>query len=169
MLLLATGIVGAALAGLAPALAAPPPLGQPQGRPILRIGGKITVHNAGDEAVFDVAMLDAIGRRTFSTSTPWTNGVHTWEGVPLAALMQAVGAYGTQIRAIALNDYVADIPMAGIADEGGILAIRRDGKLMPISDKGPLFVLYPFDQDVRLQQQSVFMRCAWQVARLVVL
>ena len=165
LLALATG---AAVAGLGrPTFAAG--LGQPTGKPVLQIGGKIAVHNVGDQAVFDVAMLEALGTRSFKTSTPWTDGVSSWEGVPLSVLMEAVGATGTVIRATALNDYVADMPMAGLAEEGAILAMRRDGELMPVNNKGPLFILYPFDDRPNLQQQSVYMRCAWQIARLDIL
>lgn len=142
---------------------------KPPGKAILKVGGSISVRNIGEEAVFDVPMLEALGTSTFSTSTPWTDGIATWEGVPLSVLMQTVGASGTTIRATALNDYVADIPMAGLGEDGAILAFRRNGSLMPISDKGPLFVLYPFDDHARLQQQSFYMRCAWQVARLDIL
>lgn len=159
---------GAAVVGLSlPALAAS--LSAPTGKPILYIGGKISVRNVGDEAVFDIAMLDALGTKSFKTATPWTDGVATWEGVPLSTLMNAVGASGTTIRTTALNDYVVDVPMAGLAEDGAILAMRRDGELMPVSNKGPLFILYPFDDHANLRQQSFYMRCAWQIARLDVL
>ncbi len=150
-----------------PALAATLPV--PQGKSVLRIGGKISVRNDGDEAVFDIEMLDALGTASFSTSTPWTDGVSTWEGVSLDVLMKAVGGSGDTLRATALNDYVADIPLADIAGEHPLLAIRRDGELMPISDKGPLFILYPFDGNARLQHQRYYVRCVWQIARLDVL
>ncbi|KQT53787.1 hypothetical protein ASG43_17720 [Aureimonas sp. Leaf454] len=138
----------------------------PSGKTILKVGGSITEHNAGDEAIFDLAMLEALGTARFATATPWTDSRATWEGVPLVTLMTAVGASGKTIRATALNDYVVDVPLVGLAEDGAILAFRRDGQLMPISDKGPLFILYPFDDETRLQNQSFYMRCAWQVARL---
>ena len=159
---------GAALCGLGPRAQAAE-LGKPTGKPVLRIGGKIGLHNVDDEAVFDVAMLDALGTRSFQTKTPWTDGVVTWEGVPMSVLMKAVEASGSTIRTTALNDYVADMPMAGLADEGSILAIRRDGELMPVSNKGPLFIVYPFDDATELQRQSFYMRCVWQIARMDIL
>lgn len=158
-------VAGTALLAPAPALA----LAAPKGKPLLRIGGQIARHNDGVEAVFDREGLEGLGTVSFATSTPWTDGVSTWEGVPLAVLMDAVGASGTTIRAIALNDYVVDVPMKDLHEEGAILASRRDGQPMPVSNKGPLFILYPFDGHPRLQQQSVFMRCAWQIARLEIL
>ena len=156
-------VAGAALLAPSRSLAALPLLAE---APLLRIGGQITERNDGDEAVFDRKGLEALGTQSFSTSTPWTDGVSTWEGVPLAVLMETVGASGTTIRATALNDYVVDVPMKGLGEEGAILAMLRDGQPMPISNKGPLFILYPFDGHPQLQQQSVYMRCAWQIARL---
>ncbi|GGD98728.1 oxidoreductase [Aureimonas endophytica] len=164
---LAAGLGLGAAAVLPPSRASALPL--PGAKPILRIGGRIATRNEGEEAVFDLAMLEGLGTRRLVTSTPWTQGVMQWDGVPLATLMAAVGAEGTTIRATALNDYVADVPMAGLAEDGVILASRREGKPMPVSDKGPLFILYPFDDDRRLQQQSYYMRCAWQIARLDIL
>ncbi|GGD04744.1 molybdopterin-dependent oxidoreductase [Aureimonas glaciei] len=163
LLSLAAGVLVIPPVASVAALAASP------GAPLLRVGGRITRPTEGTEAVFDREGLEALGTESFATSTPWTEGVSMWEGVPLAVLMEAVGASGTTIRATALNDYVADVPMKGLREEGAILAMRRDGKPMPISNKGPLFILYPFDGHPKLQQQSVFMRCAWQIARLDIL
>ena len=36
------------------------------------------------------------------------------------------------------------------------------------TDKGPLFIVYPFDSDPELKQQIYYNRSAWQVARLLV-
>ncbi|MCQ8782460.1 oxidoreductase [Mangrovibrevibacter kandeliae] len=144
-------------------------LARPSGKTILTVGGRIRNTNDGAEAIFDLAMLDALGNTSFTTSTPWTDKPNRWEGVPLATLMAAVGADGTTLRATALNDYVVDMPLAGLDVEGAILADRRNGVPMPISDKGPLFIVYPFDDRPELRKQAVYMRCAWQVARLDVL
>lgn len=164
----ALGILAAAsvLSLTSRAVAERPALPRPLGKPILRVGGRIKVVNDGVEAVFDRDMLEALGARSFATATPWTEGVPVWEGVPLSVLMDHLGAEGTTIRATALNDYVTELPMKELARDGAILAMRRDGQPMPVSDKGPLFVVYPFDQRQDLKRQEVFARCAWQLARL---
>lgn len=37
---------------------------------------------------------------------------------------------------------------------------------MAIRDKGPLFIVYPYDSDSQLQNQLYYTRSAWQVAKL---
>jgi hypothetical protein len=41
----------------------------------------------------------------------------------------------------ALNDYVTEIPAADARKFGVILALKRDGQYMPVSDKGPIFII----------------------------
>jgi hypothetical protein len=49
-----------------------------------------------------------------------------------------------------------------------MLALKRDGQYMPVSDKGPIFIIYPFDSDAALKAQVYYKRSAWQVARIEV-
>ena len=113
-------------------------------------------------------MLEALGTRAFTTTTPWHNGPVTFEGVPMAKLMRAVGAEGDTVTALALNDYSTDIPMDDFARYGVLLALKRDGAYMPVRDKGPLFIVYPYDSDPALRSRRFYSRSAWQVVRLVV-
>ena len=82
--------------------------------------------------------------------------------------MAYVGAAGQTITALALNDYSTTIPISDFDTYKVILALKRNGNYMPVSDKGPLFIVYEFDSDPTLQQQKYYSRAAWQVARLVV-
>lgn len=143
-------------------------LARPTGKPILSISGKIEVTNNGDTAEFDRDMLEAIGMVSIETVTPWTEGPVKFDGVPLAKLMELVGASGDQVMAVALNDYTTEIPMADFAKYGVILALKRDGEYMPVRDKGPLFIVYPYDDYPELQSQTYYGRSAWQLAKLVV-
>ena len=141
----------------------------PKGEPILEITGEIQVGNAGDKvAQFDRDMLEGLGLATVTTSTPWHAGVVKFEGVPMEKLMAAVGARGKTVRAVALNDYAITIPVEDFAKHGVILALKRDGQYMPIRDKGPLFVIYPYDSKPELKTQIYYARSAWQVKRLEV-
>src|SRR5262245_26626381 len=87
------------------------PLGEPTDKPILTVSGKITQTNKDATAQFDREMLEALGVTSFSTNTPWYKEPVNFEGVLLAKLMDAVGASGDRIVAIALNDYSAEVPM----------------------------------------------------------
>ena len=158
----------AAILPLARGASAAESLHAPAGKVILAISGKIKNANHGEVAEFDRDMIEAIGTQTIRTVTPWYTGVMTFEGVPMAKLLETVGAYGTDVTALALNDYATTIPISDFTTYGVILALKRNGNYMPVSDKGPLFIVYPFDSNTELQQQKYYSRAAWQVARLVV-
>jgi hypothetical protein len=140
----------------------------PQERPILTISGKIRRRNVGDLAQFDRPMLEALGEQNLVTSTPWYNGITRFDGVLMRTLLHSLGAFGDRLTATALNDYTTEIPMTDFEEFGVLLALKRDGTYMPVRDKGPLFIIYPFDSDSRLKSQTYYGRSAWQVSQLVV-
>ncbi|SDP88112.1 hypothetical protein SAMN05428967_4049 [Phyllobacterium sp. YR620] len=143
-------------------------LAKPDGKPILVISGKIENTNKGSTAEFDRAMLEAIGLQTIETTTPWYDKRVRFEGVPLDKLMELVGATGTKVTAVALNDYVTTIPLDDFKKFKVVLALKRDGEYMPVRDKGPLFIVYPYESDPQLQSQTYYTRSAWQVAKLII-
>lgn len=143
-------------------------LPNPKERPVLTISGQIATTNQGETAQFDRTMLEDLGMVAIRTTTPWHNGVINFEGVRLDKLMSHVGAKGRTVVAIALNDYTTEIPIGDFAKYGTILAIKKDGEYMPVRDKGPLFIIYPFDSRSELKSQIYYGRSAWQVTKLVV-
>ena len=102
---------------LSPSSAGPESLPTPS-KPILTVTGKIAVTNDDGKAVFDRQMIEALGETSFSTSTPWYDGPHKFEGVPLARLLDTIGAAGDRLVVTALNDYVTEIPSRTPANSG---------------------------------------------------
>ncbi len=143
-------------------------LAEPIGKTILEISGKISVFNDGTTARFDRPMLEGLGMTSFKTVTPWYNEPVTFEGVLMTTLFDAVGAAGERAVVTALNDYTSEIPVADFREFGVLLALKRDGAYMPVRDKGPLFIVYPYDSRAELRQQKYYSRSAWQVAKIVV-
>lgn len=143
-------------------------LATPKGAPILTIEGKIGVTNADGKAQFDREMIEELGVTSFETTTPWFTGKVKFEGVPLDRIMKLVGADGDEVVAVALNDYSTTLPLKDFAEHGVLLALKRDGQYMTVSDKGPLFIVYPYDSDPELQSQQFYSRSVWQLARLIV-
>ena len=143
-------------------------LPMPKGKVILSISGKISMTNVGNTARFDRQMLENLGMTSFTTTTPWYNAPVTFEGVRLDRLMKVVGASGELLRARALDDYTTEIPITDFEHYETILAMKRDGNYMPVTDKGPLFIVYPFDSNPDLKHQRFYARSAWQVARMIV-
>ncbi|WP_030069889.1 molybdopterin-dependent oxidoreductase [Halomonas alkaliantarctica] len=140
----------------------------PTGRVVLEVGGNIEITNVGDEAHFDKAMLEALSQHTTITSTPWHDGVVSFEGPLGRAILEAVDADGDQVKVIALNDYASSIPVSDFYDHDVILAMSADGKPLRVRDHGPLFVIYPFDETPSLLNEEILTRSVWQVKRVVI-
>ncbi|WP_377291538.1 molybdopterin-dependent oxidoreductase [Rhizobium sp. SG2393] len=144
-------------------------LDKPTGEVILTVTGPNLQHpNAGAAAEFDLAMLEALKGRTGTMETPWTEGKVTFSGPLLHEVLAAAGAQGTTIKVRALNDYAAEIPMEDATDLDTILATRMNGETMSIRSKGPLFLIYPFDQDKNLYNEKYFSRSVWQIKAIEV-
>lgn len=143
-------------------------LDAPTGTIILTVSGKIATTNVGNEAHFDRAMLEALSLRTTTTSTPWHDGVVDFEGPLGRAILDTVNADGTQVKAVALNDYASVIPVSDFYEHDVILAMKADGKTLRVRDHGPLFVIYPFDETPSLLNEEVLARSVWQVKKLII-
>jgi hypothetical protein len=138
----------------------------PTDKVILTISGKISVTNSGDTAQFNRAALEALGLISIETTTPWYTGPQKFEGVSLDKLLKSIGAQGDHVQAIALNDYTTEIPIDDFAKYNVILALKRNNEYMPIRDKGPLFIVYPYDSSPELRSQKFYSRSAWQLSKL---
>jgi hypothetical protein len=153
-------------------------LGTPVESPILVVVGKITATNKAQgefngqlragRAVFDRPMLDAMAGEEIKTTTPWYTGEVKFEGVSFARFVKEIGATGDNLVITALDDYSREIPIADLIKNRAILALRRDGQYLSISDKGPLFVVYPYDSDPELKNEKYYSRSVWQVRRIEV-
>jgi hypothetical protein len=140
------------------------PLGFPTTGRILTVSGKIR----GGSVDFDMHGLEAFGLSGFRTTTPWYEGKTSFQGVLLDVLMRHLGCYGTTVRVYALDDYFVEIPVSDFSRYGSLLATRKNGAYMPIDDRGPLWVMYPFDTRSVLQQNLYYGRCVWQLQRFEV-
>ncbi len=144
-------------------------LPNPTGRVILTVTGAISNTNtAGGAAVFDRQMLVDLGMTSLKTGTPWSEGVDLYEGPLLRSLINAVGANTDTLSITALNDYGALVPVKDSFDYDVILAIDMNGEAMRIRDKGPIFVLYPFDTDPNLSNEVIYNRSVWQIKAISV-
>ncbi|MBS1164775.1 MAG: Oxidoreductase molybdopterin binding domain protein [Proteobacteria bacterium] len=149
-----------------PSAASAGELGEPTGEVILTISGSIknTNNNTG-VAEFDLPMLEALAHASLVTTTPWTVGPTAFEGVAITDLLAAVGASGSAMTVTALNDYIATVPVAD-AQSGAILAYRINGAYFSIREKGPLWLMYPFDTLPQLRREEIYARSVWQIRKI---
>jgi hypothetical protein len=141
-------------------------IGVPTGDAILTVSGDIATKNVDDTLVLDRDMLTALPATTFETSTIWTDGVHSFIGVSLADLAAELGVEDGKFLATAINDYTVEIPVTDAVEGGPIIAYLMDGQEMSVRDKGPLWVIYPYDSDADYRSEVIYSRSIWQLDRL---
>ena len=141
-------------------------LAKPTGKVILTMSGNIENTNESGKAVLDIASLEKLGTVSFQTTSPWYNGRTTFTGISLQKLMDYVGAKGTVVKITALNDYTTVIPLSDFKKYNVILALKVNGEYMRVRDKGPLFVVYPYDSLPELNTQIYYSRSAWQISKM---
>ena len=117
---------------------------------------------------FDLETLEDIGLKQIVTETPWTIGPVTFEGVLLRDLIATVGAGENAISAKALNDYSVSIPAEDYLSYDVLLATRRDGEILTVRDKGPIWLIYPWSDNPRLKKQLFYSRSIWQLKAITV-
>lgn len=141
-------------------------LDAPTGKVVLTVSGTVQHRNAPEGASFDMPMLEKLPQHSFSTKTPWYPQAHKFTGVRLRDVLAAAGARGTVINAVALNDYRVEIPGEDAARTDVIVAYLLDDKPMTVRERGPLFVIYPFDDNPDLRNAVYFSRAIWQLRTL---
>lgn len=154
------------LVGLATASAAEMP--KPAGDVVLTVKGSIENSNVGGEYAFDMAMIRALPVIEVDTTSPWTDGSAHFKGVTLKDILAAVGAKGTKLSAAAINDYAVDIPREDADSNGAFVAYEMNGAEMSVREKGPLWVLYPFDSQPNLKAEEYYARSIWQLKSIEV-
>ncbi|ADO49491.1 molybdopterin-dependent oxidoreductase [[Enterobacter] lignolyticus] len=140
----------------------------PEDKVVLTISGKIGSNGQGEPQKFSIADLEKLGVATIETTTPWYDGRMRFDGVSFNKLFDKVNAQGQTVKVVALNDYTISVPVDDLKKFNAILAYKRNGNLMPVRDKGPLFIIYPYDSSPELNNQIYYARSAWQVARIIV-
>lgn len=142
------------------------PLETPKGPVLLTVTGKLGVTDAGGAASFDAAMLAALPRTSFETTTIWTHGVQSFSGVELRTLLDRLGITDGTLKITAINDYSVQIPVSEITAGGALLADMRDGKPMTVRNKGPLWLVYPYDSAPEFRNEIAYSRSVWQIDRI---
>ena len=141
----------------------------PSGAVVLTLSGAVRSPNVGQRADFDMVMIEKLPQASFSSRTPWYAGARKFTGPLLRDVLQAAGAQGKLLQTVALNDYRVEIPAEDASRFDVIVARLLDDKPMAVRDKGPLFIVYPFDAVPELRNAVYFSRSTWQLRRIEVL
>ncbi|MBL1418651.1 MAG: hypothetical protein COB27_017465 [Moritella sp.] len=159
---LCIGLIGSPMMSMAADLS------KPEGTVILTVSGNIDNTNVNGEAQFDRQMLEQLPQTKITTYTPWTEGLHVYEGVLLNTLLEQVGASSDKLVAKALNDYHTRIDLEALKDYPILLAIKTDGVPMRVRDKGPIWIIYPLSDYAELDTIKHHEDMIWQLGSLEV-
>ena len=138
----------------------------PPSRAILTVTGAIAPAKASGRIDFDLRELERLGLSKLTTWTPFTEGEVEFEGVLARRLMEAVGARGSEVEVRALNDYEEVIPLEDFRKYDVLLAIRMNGQLMRVRDKGPIWIVYPWSDHPELDDFATREKSVWQLNAL---
>jgi len=136
------------------------PLGAQAEQVLLRLTGP-----AGSLALTR-ADLDALPQQDFDTTTIWTEGVRHFSGPALADVVALVGLTGLPLRLSAANDYAVDFAAADLGPTAPIIATRIDGAAFSARQKGPLWLIYPFDAEDEYRTEAIYARAIWQLVAI---
>jgi hypothetical protein len=104
----------------------------------------------------------------FQTTTIWTEGVQRFRGVWLSDLITYLEISEGNLDFSALNEYLIEIPLEDIVPGGPLVAYEWNGERMSPRDKGPLWVVFPYDSDAKFQTETVYAQSIWQLDRIEV-
>ena len=148
-------VIAAGLAGIVPL-------------PALAAEVVLTVESPSGRQVFEMEDLRAMPVATIETETIWTDGRQTFTGVPLEAMTAHLGLKDGVIEAVAINAYVVEIPVSDAVEGGPLIAYERNGAEMSVRDKGPLWVVYPYDSNPDYRSEEIYSRSIWQLEKITV-
>lgn len=136
--------------------------------PMLRIDGAIHAPDGAGLIEFDSAALRALPQYTVRTRTPWHDGLGHFSGPRLSDLLEPLRPTGKTLRITALNDYSVNIPLSDLQQYQPVLAWQLNGKALSVRNKGPLFLVYPFDSYPELNNPLYYARSIWQIKTITV-
>ncbi len=126
----------------------------------------ISMDGEQTEVVLTLDELDALPQVAITTSTIWTEGEVAFSGPSLSSVLDAAGQSGTDLKMTALNDYSISMPVAEIGEQFPIVATSMNGQPISVRDKGPYWIVYPYDSAAEYQNETVYSRSIWQLSAL---
>ncbi|PJE30985.1 hypothetical protein SAMN06297129_3692 [Pseudooceanicola antarcticus] len=127
----------------------------------------LTIETAsGQEEHFDRERLLALPQHELVTHTSVTDGVQTFTGPFMRDLLAEAGVTAETLTAIALNDYQIELPAEDFTRYDVVAALEMNGETLTPRDKGPIWIVYPRDEFVELQDIYYDYRWVWQLVRL---
>ena len=129
----------------------------------------LTVKTPKQSTDFTLEELQALPQAVVVTANDYVEPPAAFQGPLLRALLEISEIdRDAELKMIALNDFTSTVPAADAFDYDVILAVLRDGETMPVREKGPIWVIYPMDDNPELRGEIYNDRLVWQLREIVV-
>lgn len=149
-------------------VAAACPVNPPSGPVLLTVTWPQSEGPAREPVQFDRAALEAFEQDSFTTTTIWTSGPQTFAGVRLTKLLECLDVDDGLLTLSAQNEYLIEIETKTVRPDGALVAMSLNGQAMTTRNKGPLWVVYPYDADPAFQTETYFAQSIWQLDHIEV-
>lgn len=119
---------------------------------------------------FDRGALEGLGLTRLTTATNRMAVPSLFEGVPLVAVLDAVGsdATATTLVLTGLDDLAVRVPIASARTWPVLLALRRDGASLSRRDGGPIRMVHPPRRSPKPGQDMYLLRWVEQLKSITV-
>ena len=120
-------------------------------------------------AAFSLEELLAMPQTTVVTKNDYVDAATRFQGPLLSSILELLEIDRSEtLKMVALNDFASEVPASDAYDFTVILAVLRDGERMSVRDKGPIWVIYPMDDNPELQDEAYNGRLVWQLKEISV-
>lgn len=133
---------------------------------ILSVYGDIRINDRHyDQMDFTLSELQAFTQSNITTAHPWSTEPQSYLGVDMNALFGSLFSNRRvlSLQLEALNDFSVAVDWSQVAPFSPILAWQENGKIMTRRNKGPLWLMLPFDRASKVQQANFLHLMAWQL------
>ncbi|MEZ8815384.1 hypothetical protein AB4401_09110 [Vibrio cyclitrophicus] len=118
----------------------------------------------GQKHKLSTEQLLSLPQKEIETSLPWVDGMSVYSGVTLQTVLETLDKpIPSQVTFVALNDYKIAVPKEDFLDYQPIIAIKQNGKLMSVRDKGPYWLVYPLSSNPEIDSTDFHAKMIWQI------
>lgn len=120
--------------------------------------------------VYSIQSLTELSKTEYTTSTVWTESLDRFSGVLLWDMLAHLGVdpegWNGQITLEAIDGYSATLGPAHVDQTAPLLAILRNGRPMPLRERGPFWLIFPYDAEPAFRNETIYALSVWQIAQM---
>lgn len=133
---------------------------------VLTVYGDIKINgHSYNQLDFTLSELQALTQTDITTAHPWSAERRRYRGVDMNTLFDSLFSEQKvlSLQLEALNDFSIAVNWDQISSYTPILAWQENKRIMSRRNKGPLWLMLPFDQVSKVQQADFLHFMVWQL------